>query len=156
MAKAARERAPKVLAVASGGGHWLQMMRVAPAFEGCDVVYVAMHRDYQDEVQGHRLHVVRDANRWDRLGLLVMAWQVLWIVLRERPDVVFSTGAAMGLFALAFGRLLGARTIWLDSLANVEVLSMSGRLVAPFAQLRLTQWPQLAAPGGPEYAGSVL
>ncbi len=77
------------------------------------------------------------------------------VVMRERPDVVFSTGAAPGFFALFFGRLFGARTIWLDSLANVDRLSLSARLVRPFAKLWLTQWAELAGPDGPEYAGSV-
>ena len=45
------------------------------------------------------------------------------VVLRERPDVVVSTGAAPGYFALRFGRLFGARTLWLESIANVEELS---------------------------------
>ncbi len=147
---------PRVLAVASGGGHWIQMRRVASAFEGCEVVYAGVHPDYAQQVPGSRLHVVRDANQWERLGLLQLAFQMLRIVLRERPDVVFSTGAAPGFFALLFGRLIGARTIWLDSLANVERLSLSGRIVKPVAQLWLTQWPELARPEGPEYAGSVF
>jgi hypothetical protein len=77
-------------------------------------------------------------------------------VLRERPDVVLSTGAAPGFFALLFGRLLGARTIWLDSIANIEELSMSGRMARRHADLWLTQWPHLARPDGPECAGRVF
>jgi hypothetical protein len=52
--------------------------------------------------------------------------------------------------------LLGARTIWIDSIANVEELSLSGRRIGKHAHLWLTQWPHLAAPGGPRYEGSVL
>lgn len=156
MAKAAPVGRPKVLAVASGGGHWIQLQRVASAFEGTDLVFVGVHRDYRQEVPGHRMHVVDDANRWNRLGVAKLALQMLGVVLRERPDVVFSTGAAPGVFALLFGRLLGARTIWLDSLANVERPSLSARIVRPFAQLWLTQWPELARPEGPEYAGRVF
>jgi len=156
MARAASARRPKVLAVASGGGHWIQLLRVLGAFEGSDLVFVTVHRDYQQEVPGQRMHVVGDANRWNRLGVAKLAVQMLGVVLRERPDVVFSTGAAPGVFALLFGRLLGARTIWLDSLANVEHLSLSARIARPFAELWLTQWPELARPEGPEYAGRVF
>jgi UDP-N-acetylglucosamine:LPS N-acetylglucosamine transferase len=148
--------APKLLLVASGGGHWIQLLRVLPAFDGAEQVFASVHRDCAQDVPGRRLHVLTDANQWERLRLLRLAFEVLWVVLRERPDVVISTGAAPGVFALLFGRLLGARTIWLDSLANAEELSLSGRLVRRFASLWLTQWPQLARPGGPEYAGSVF
>ena len=51
---------------------------------------------------------------------------------------------------------MGARTIWLDSIANVEELSMSGSWIGRSADLWLTQWPHLARPEGPHYAGSVL
>ena len=64
--------------------------------------------------------------------------------------------AACGYFALRFAKLMGARTIWLDSIANVEELSMTGRLVRPYADLWLTQWPELARPDGPYFQGAVL
>jgi len=37
--------------------------------------------------------------------------------------VIVSTGAAPGYFAIVLGRLFGARTIWIDSMANIENLS---------------------------------
>jgi hypothetical protein len=147
---------PKLLAVASGGGHWIQLLRVLPAFDGAEQVFACVHRDCALDVPGRRLHVVTDANQWERLRLLRLAVEMLWVVLRERPDVVISTGAAPGFFALLFARLLGARTIWLDSLANADELSLSGKLVRRFASLWLTQWPQVARADGPEYAGSVF
>jgi hypothetical protein len=85
-----------------------------------------------------------------------MALTLLWIMIVERPDVVISTGAAPGYFALRFGKLLGARTIWVDSIANVDELSLAGSKVGRFADLWLTQWPHLAQPAGPQYFGAVL
>jgi UDP-N-acetylglucosamine:LPS N-acetylglucosamine transferase len=82
--------------------------------------------------------------------------QMLSIILRERPDVVISTGAAPGYFALRFGKMMGARTIWLDSIANVDRLSRSGRQVRNYADVWLTQWPHLALDEGPHYSGAVL
>jgi hypothetical protein len=52
--------------------------------------------------------------------------------------------------------MLGARTVWLDSIANVEILSRAGRLAGPIADLWLTQWPHLASEEGPHCAGSVF
>lgn len=146
----------KVLAVASGGGHWVQLLRTLGAFEDLELVFVTVADASRQDVPGSRFHLVNDATRWERLGLLRLALRVLSIVRTERPDVVFSTGAAPGCFALVFGRLFGARTIWLDSAANVNRVSLSGRLVRPFAGLWLTQWPHLAGPRGPQYAGRVF
>jgi UDP-N-acetylglucosamine:LPS N-acetylglucosamine transferase len=146
----------KVLLVASGGGHWVQLMRVASAFAEHECVFVTTVTGCEREVGDARLHLVADANRWNRFGLLKLALRMLLIVLRERPDVVVSTGAAPGYFALRFGKLCGAKTTWLDSVANIDRLSLSGEMVESYADLWLTQWPHLSRPQGPFYQGAVL
>ncbi|MAG31688.1 MAG: UDP-N-acetylglucosamine--LPS N-acetylglucosamine transferase [Deltaproteobacteria bacterium] len=149
-------RKRKVLAVASGGGHWVQLRRIVPAFDGHDLSYVTINPNYRADVPNGRVFIVRDSTRWDRLGMAVLALQILWILVRIRPDVVVSTGAAPGCLAIILGRFLGCRTVWLDSIANVDEMSMSGRLVQRYSQLWLTQWSHLAAENGPEYAGRVF
>lgn len=138
------EKIKKILAVASGGGHWIQLMRLKVAFEDCQMVYISTHQGYEKLVGGATFYKVTDGSRWSKLNLIKMAFEVLRIVWKEKPDIVISTGAAPGLFALLWGRLTGSRTIWLDSIANVEKISMSGRLIRPFAHLHLTQWEKLA------------
>ncbi len=150
---AARVRA---LAISSGGGHWVQLLRVLPALADCDLALASVREAYRHDAGPRRFYVVRDATRWNPFGVAALVFDVLRVMLRERPQLVISTGAAPGCLAIALGRLLGARTIWLDSMANVERLSLSGRLVRPFCGLWLTQWPQLAKPRGPEFAGRVL
>ncbi len=146
----------RILAIASGGGHWVQLLRLRPAFEGHRVTYVTVNPAYRSDVGGARFHTVNDATRWNKFGLVRMALRLAVILLRERPDVIISTGAAPGFFGIRLGRLLGARTIWLDSIANVEHLSMSGEKIGRHADLWLTQWPHLAREGGPRCAGAVL
>jgi UDP-N-acetylglucosamine:LPS N-acetylglucosamine transferase len=147
---------PKLLAISSGGGHWVQLLRIKQAFENCEVVFVTVHDSYRAQVPNHTFYTVNDANRWNKIALLKAARRLAGIIWKEKPDVVVSTGAAPGYLALRIGHLMGARTIWLDSIANVEQLSMSGFRIGHCADLWLTQWPHLARPEGPHYAGSVL
>ena len=144
MSARATNRKRRVVAIASGGGHWVQLLRLRPAFDGCDVTYVTVSEAYGADVLGERLRVINDATRWNKIGLVKMAAKIGWIMLRTRPDVVVTTGAAPGYFAIRIGKVLGARTIWLDSVANVEQLSLSGQRVGKHADLWLTQWRHLA------------
>jgi hypothetical protein len=146
----------KLLAVSSGGGHWVQLLRITPAFEDCEVTFVTVHEAYRTQVPNDKFYVVNDANRWNKLALIKAALKLAWIVWSEKPNVLVSTGAAPGYIALRIGRMMGARTIWVDSIANVDELSMSGRIIGRCADLWLTQWPHLARPEGPYFAGSVL
>jgi len=150
------KKSNRVLAIASGGGHWVQLLRLRSAFKGHQVSYVTTIQGYQDELGDAKCYVVKDASRWDKMGLVVMLLQILWILIRVRPHVIITTGAAPGVFALRIGKLFGARTIWLDSIANAEELSMSGELAGPHADLWLTQWPKLERKDGPQYRGRVL
>jgi UDP-N-acetylglucosamine:LPS N-acetylglucosamine transferase len=145
-----------ILAISSGGGHWVQLLRLRPAFEGHRVTYVTVSRAYAADVPGCRFRAIPDATRWSKLRLLHLAFRVAWVVLTERPAVVVSTGAAPGYFAVRLGKWLGARTIWIDSIANVERLSLSGQRIGPHADLWLTQWPHLVRPEGPHFLGGVL
>lgn len=147
----------KVLAVASGGGHWVQLLRLRPAFDHHEVTFVTVRSEYRADLEaGDRLMVVPDATRWDKVRLIRLALRLGWIVVRIRPDVVVSTGAAPGLLALRLGKLLGARTIWIDSIANCERVSESGRRAGPHVDLWLTQWPHLTSADGPRYEGAVV
>jgi hypothetical protein len=142
--------------VASSGGHWVQLLRTSPAFARHDILWVSTVPGLESQIPAGRFVSVRDANIWDKPGLVIMALQLLWHYLRFRPHVVFTTGAAPGFFAVLYGRLFGARTIWLDSIANAEELSMAGRKAGRFSDHWLTQWPELAREGGPHYLGTIL
>lgn len=147
----------KVVAIASGGGHWVQLQRLKPVFDGADVAFVGVSDIYAADVKGRRFYVVRDVTRWDKWGLLVLTLQLTMILIRERPRVVLTTGSAPGFFALMLAKLLlRARTIWIDSIANCERMSGSGMRARRFADVWLTQWPHLACNDGPTYLGAVL
>lgn len=147
----------KVLAASSGGGHWVELLRVMPAFANTELHYVTVRADYRDDVSDDAgFHTVTDATQWSPFRAALLALQMFLLTARLRPDVVVSTGAAPGYFAIRFGKLFGARTIWIDSLANVEALSKAGRMAGAHADLWLTQWPELARDEGPHYAGQVI
>lgn len=145
----------KILAVASGGGHWVQLMRLKPALDGMDVEFLTTESAYSVDV-GKPVLVVRDANMWNKIALAIMFTQIAYNVIKMRPRVVLTTGAAPGFAAIIFGKLIGATTIWIDSIANSEEMSSSGRQARRFADICLTQWEHLATPDGPYFWGSVL
>lgn len=153
------DRHLKVLAVASGGGHWVQLLRLVPAFTDCELVFVTVIKSYRLQVRGNRFYWVNNARRGSKfwsIHLAVQAIRIAWILAKEKPDVVISTGAGPGYFAVAFGHFLRARTIWVDSIANIEHLSAAGSRVGWCADLWLTQWPGLARTTGPTYGGAVI
>ncbi len=143
-----------VLAVSSGGGHWEELMLLRPAF-GDNQIFATSNVELAQRDGLQRFHFLPDANRdqpWRALVCFAASAKLIW---RVRPSMVITTGALPGLFCLIAGRLLGARTVWIDSIANSDQPSLSGRIARPFAHAWFTQWAHLATKGR-RYEGAIL
>jgi UDP-N-acetylglucosamine:LPS N-acetylglucosamine transferase len=149
-------RRPRVMAVASRGGHWVQLLRLRPALADCDVTYVTTVRSYQAGVGDASFRVVTEATAATRFRLFVLAAQMIWLMISIRPQVVISTGAAPGCLAIRLGKLFGCRTLWIDSIANANTLSLSGKLVRAHADVVLSQWEHVAQSDRVQFYGAVL
>ena len=147
---------PRILAVASGGGHWVQLLRLRGAFEGYDVAFVSMFDSYRDLVPGHRYYTIPDASRFSPISFLRVLARAFPIMIRERPKAIVTTGSAPALVLVLLGRMIGARTLWIDSIANAERMSSSGKLARRLAHEVVSQWPDVAEREGVSYWGAVL
>lgn len=144
------------MAVASIGGHWIQLLRIArPMEEHYEMVYVSTHPKCATMVEGQRFFQTVDFSRSDAWKLIPSFFNAIQTIRQEKPDAIITTGAAPGLVYLLAGKLLGRKTIWIDSIANAEHLSASGRLASKFASRTYTQWKDLAT-GEIQYAGNVF
>ncbi|MBL4672819.1 MAG: hypothetical protein JKX81_11215 [Arenicella sp.] len=151
-----RKSNKKLLAVASAGGHWSQLFLLRKAFEHHEVHYITTNINHGVSGENLQLNRVLDADSSNKIKLLGLALQILCLVLWHRPHTVLSTGAAPGFFAILFGKMIGAKTIWIDSMANHKVMSVSGKLAYRFCDLCLTQWPNVADGKKIHYSGSLL
>ena len=147
---------PRILAVASGGGHWVQLLRLRDAFDGYDVAFVSMFDSYRELVPSHRYYTIPDASRFSPLSFLRVFARAVPIMLRERPRAVLTTGSAPALVLVLLGRMMGAKTLWIDSIANAERMSSSGKMARRIAHQVVSQWPDVAEREGVSYWGAVL
>jgi len=148
----------KICLAASSGGHLSQLIRLSGSWKGREVFCVTTTDVVERTIREFgKVYVVGECNRNHPIRVVKVLFRCLRIVLRERPDVVISTGAAAGCMICFLGKILGAKVVWVDSIANVENLSLSGRIIRPFASLILTQWPNVAAKyKSVQYVGTLI
>ncbi len=156
MNNSGKSKKRRVLAVASGGGHWVQMLRLRPAFLNSEVHFATVDAAAAADVAPAPLYTFRDANRDTKVRLILSTLKIAAIILKVRPHVIVSTGAAPGYLAIRMGKLLGARTMFIDSIANANELSLSAHMVKRHADRLVTQWPSVAEKSGAVFRGSVL
>ena len=145
----------KILVIASAGGHWKELMLLRPAFESQNVKYVTTMAGLPEQNGIKNYSLVCDSNKDKKLRTIYSFIQMIGVFVRFWPDVVITTGAAPGLLGLGLGKLFFKKTIWIDSVANAEELSLSGKISRKFADVVLTQWEQLADEKV-QYKGSVF
>ncbi|MCK5271069.1 MAG: hypothetical protein KAJ52_00780 [Sedimentisphaerales bacterium] len=148
----------KVCLAASAGGHLSQLLKLADSWEGGETFFVTTTEVVLERLSVFgRVYVVGECNREHPVRVIKVFLRCIKAVFRERPHVVISTGAAAGCMVCFLGKLLGAKVVWLDSITNVEKISLSGRMVRYIADLFLVQWPELVERyKNVEYAGSVI
>ncbi len=151
----------KICVGASAGGHMNQLLKLLEAsgnWPQRPSFYVTTLPQLAEKLEKFgTTYVIGECNRLHPLMTVLVFFKALKIVLTERPDVVITTGALPLALICLTAKLLGAKIIWIDSIANVEKFSMSGAMVKRFADLFLTQWPELAKKHkNTEYAGTLL
>jgi UDP-N-acetylglucosamine:LPS N-acetylglucosamine transferase len=149
----------KILAVASGGGHWKELLLLKNSFDisGSSIVkYVTTLDGLPQEECFHNFEIINESNITNKLSLIVSCYQILKIYIKFRPDIVITTGAAPGIITVLFGKIFNSKTIWVDSIANADKLSLSGYLAKNVADIVLTQWEHLADGDKVLYKGSIF
>ncbi len=148
----------KICLAASAGGHLTELLKLPEVWDGKDHFFVTTSEVVLKKLgNGARAYAVPWANRNHPLLLLRMLASCVNIMRKERPDVVISSGAAVGCLFCILGKLMGKKVVWLELIAFADEISLSGKIVQFFADLFLVQWPELARryPRA-RYAGNVL
>lgn len=122
----------------------VQAKQLAPVYEKYDHFFFTFSGGVADEMKKtERVRSIPNIVRRNPISWIVGAVLSGYAVLVERPDVVISTGAGIVVYFCVFAKLLGAKLIFIESMARVERPTLTGRLLYPFSDLFIVQWPDL-------------
>lgn len=143
----------KVCIPTSSGGHLTHMRILVPVFDkAADRFWVTFDKeDANTALAGERVyHCYFPTNRNVRNTVrnTLLAIKVLH---RERPDIIVSSGAAIAVPFFLVGKIMGARTVYVEVFDRVDAPTLTGRLVRRFTDLFVVQWPEMER----VYPGSV-
>jgi Oligosaccharide biosynthesis protein Alg14 like len=134
----------KVLLVASSGGHLLQLLQLADLWPRERRHWVSFRKsDAVSLLAGERVTWAHHPTNRNLPNLLRNFAVALPLLRQGDVAAVVTTGAGVAVpFALA-GRLLGVNVVYIESMARITSPSLTGRLVYPFADTFIVQWPSL-------------
>jgi UDP-N-acetylglucosamine:LPS N-acetylglucosamine transferase len=134
----------RICVACSTGGHMVQAKQLAPVYEKYDHFFFTFSGGLANEMKKtDRIRTIPNIVRHNPLSWIIGALSSAYITLVERPNIVITTGAGIVVFLCIFSKLLGAKLIFIESMAKVEKPTLTARILYPFTDLFFVQWPGL-------------
>jgi beta-1,4-N-acetylglucosaminyltransferase len=148
----------KIGLICSHGGHLTETLQILAAFEGHQIFFATYHSARDESIRQLGPVYFTDNIGTSARRMLLACWWALGVLRRERPDVILSLGAEIAIPFFYWSKILGIKTLFIESWCRVESLSKTGRLVYPVADQFWVQWPQMLAISGRKgrYYGAVI
>jgi len=140
----------KVMFISSMGGHFTEMMQLKGLFKDFDYKIVTeKHKStinlksrYKSKIDyllaGNKDHILK--------YIFVLPYNVIKsfiLFLKFKPDVVVTTGAHTCVAMCYIAKLFRKKVIYIESFANIETKTLTGRLVYPIADKFIVQWESM-------------
>ncbi len=150
------KRFKKIGLICSAGGHYTEMLQLWEAFEG----YPKFLLTYKEvATKDHKDAYYLENLFRSPLAFIKGIMKTFMILLKEKPDILFSTGSEIAAPAFYLGKLFfKTKLIYLECSAQVYQPSLTGRVVYPITDLFLVQWEPLLEHYGPkaQYVGGLI
>ncbi|MCX8190177.1 MAG: UDP-N-acetylglucosamine transferase subunit ALG14 [Candidatus Diapherotrites archaeon] len=147
----------KVCLAASGGGHLTELLQLKEAWRKYPHFYVSDVRTNSVALNKKQKVYFVVCPRRNPIKLIVNTIQALYILAKEKPDIVISTGADTAVPLCILAKLFLKKVIFIESFCRISDASLSAKIMYKFADLFFVQWPEnKGAFPKAEYAGSVF
>lgn len=140
----------KVLFIASTGGHLSELMQLKSMFKKYDyhiITEKTKSNMHLKEKYPGRVNYLVYGTKSNMLvypfKLLYNCFKSLFFYLKIRPKVIITTGAHNAGPMCCIGKLLGSKIVYIETFANSETKSVTGKLVYKFADLFIVQWESM-------------
>lgn len=133
----------KVCLAASSGGHLDEIMNLEMLAEQYELLLLTEKTGHEVSAGFAKVYYVPQVNRreWKCvLKLIVNALGSLWLLCKEKPFVVISTGALATVPICILAKLMGKRVLFIESFARVNSPSKTGKLLYRIADQTIVQW----------------
>jgi len=131
----------KIALVCSHGGHLTEMNYLLEAFQEHEIFFVT-YESVRTRKLSHRKYLI-DAIGTSPVKMGIGFFKILKIFLKERPDIVVSTGSEIAIPAFYIAKIFRAKTIFIECWCRVKTSSATGRIIYWIADIFLVQWPDL-------------
>lgn len=147
----------KICLTCSPGGHLLQIKQLKSVYKKYDHFFLTFKELTTKNLgEKEKVHFIINPKR-SFLDTLISFFQTLFIFLKEKPNLIISTGAGVTIPICYLAKLFMRKVIYIESFSRVNHPSLAGRLGYLVADLFIVQWkPLLKFYKKANYGGSIF
>lgn len=138
--------ANKICFAASSGGHLEEIARLTDLTLKYESFMITEKSHFQQLNMCDKTYYVSQINRKEPPFLfkfIMLFIKSLYILTKERPSCIISTGALVTYPICLIGFILRIKLIYIESFARVDSPSLTGKLMYKFADLFIVQWEEM-------------
>ena len=137
----------KVMFISSSGGHFNELMQLKKIFNDYDysiVVENSKSNESLKEKYKDKIHFLLYGTRFHPLiypfKLIANCFISLYLYIKIKPKYIVTTGAHTAGPMCCIGKIFGSKIIFIESFANINTKTVTGKLIYKFADLFIVQW----------------
>lgn len=134
----------KICFVSSSGGHLTHLYMLKPFWQDKDRFWVTFDKeDARSMLKGEKIYPAYYPSNRSIKALCINTYRAIKILRREKPDLIISSGAAPAIPFFYIGKMMGAKTIYIEVFDRIDKPTVSGRLVYPVTDRFIVQWEEM-------------
>lgn len=140
----------RVLFISSTGGHLNELLQLEPMFKKYDSYIITENTKSNlklKEEYGKKINFLVYGTKHKPLTypfkLLFNCFKSLFLYFKIRPKVIITTGAHTAGPMCCIGKIFGSKIIYIETFANINTKTMTGKLIYKFADLFIVQWEEM-------------
>ena len=134
----------KICLVGSSGRHLTHLYMLKPFWEKNERFWVTFDKeDSRSLLKGEKMYPIYYPSNRSIKALIFNTWRALKILPKEKPDLIISSGAAPAIPFFWIGKLMGAKTIYIEVFDRIYDSTISGKLCYPVADKFIVEWEEM-------------
>lgn len=140
----------RVLFISSTGGHLKELLQLEPLFSKYDSYIITektkstlnLKKEYDKKcgylIFGSKEHIITYPFK-----LFANCFISLYYFIRFRPKYIVTTGAHTAGPMCCLGKIFGSKIIYIETMANINKKTITGKLIYLIADLFIVQWESM-------------
>lgn len=140
----------KVLFISSTGGHLNELLQLKPLFKQYDY-HIVTEKDKASEClkveYNKRISYLPYGTRSKLFRYIFIYFylclKTIYLYFKIKPKYIVTTGTHTAGPMCYLGKIFGSKIIYIETIANINKKTATGRLIYPIADLFIVQWREM-------------